>query len=171
MEVCAPFHDTGSKKQESRPLRRLNFSYRTIKSPVLLDFLVGQHCINIDVCVWRRRWDSPLSHPPLAHTARWLGRLRSPAAKTAPLERFLYAASNPFHLYRPIQKTTPCVAFCIGGEGGIWTHAPVNPVYSLSRGAPYSHLGTSPYVVLLEMLAEREGFEPPVPFSITSFQD
>ncbi len=58
MEVCAPFHDTGSKKQESRPSRRLNFSYRTIKSPVLLDFLVGQHCINIDVCFWRRRRDS-----------------------------------------------------------------------------------------------------------------
>ena len=31
-----------------------------------------------------------------------------------------------------------------GGEGGIRTLAPVTPAYSLSRGAPYSHLGTSP---------------------------
>ena len=41
--------------------------------------------------------------------------------------------------------------------------------YSLSRGAP------SATWVLLQMygekLAEREGFEPPVPFGITGFQD
>ena len=42
----------------------------------------------------------------------------------------------------------------LGGESGIWTHAPVIPVYSLSRGAPYSHLGISPY------MAEMVGFEP-----------
>ena len=67
MEVCAPFHDTGSKKQESRPSRRLNFSYRTIKSPVLLDFLVGQHCINIDVCFWWRRGESNPCPKPYPH--------------------------------------------------------------------------------------------------------
>ena len=33
-----------------------------------------------------------------------------------------------------------------GGEGGIRTLAPVTPAYSLSRGAPYSHLGTSPRI-------------------------
>ena len=33
-----------------------------------------------------------------------------------------------------------------GGEGGIRTLAPVTPAYSLSRGAPYSHLGTSPQI-------------------------
>ncbi len=33
----------------------------------------------------------------------------------------------------------------LNGEGGIRTLAPVTPVYSLSRGAPYSRLGTSPY--------------------------
>ena len=65
-----------------------------------------------------------------------------------------------------------------GGEGGIRTLAPVTPAYSLSRGAPYSHLGTSPYMILVGDkpghaggLAEREGFEPPVPFDITGFQD
>ena len=66
----------------------------------------------------------------------------------------------------------------VGGEGGIRTLAPVTPAYSLSRGAPYSHLGTSPYMILVGDkpghaggLAEREGFEPPVPFDITGFQD
>ena len=42
--------------------------------------------------------------------------------------------------------------------------------YSLSRGAP-----SATWVLLHEpvneQMAEREGFEPPVPFSITSFQD
>ena len=33
-----------------------------------------------------------------------------------------------------------------GGEGGIRTLAPVTPAYSLSRGAPYNHLGTSPRI-------------------------
>ena len=36
-----------------------------------------------------------------------------------------------------------------GGEGGIRTLAPVTPAYSLSRGAPYSHLGTSPRSVFM----------------------
>ena len=40
--------------------------------------------------------------------------------------------------------TTHCVVHAAGGEGGIRTLAPVTPAYSLSRGAPYSHLGTSP---------------------------
>ncbi len=67
-------------------------------------------------------------------------------------------------------KSTRADALVCGGEGGIRTLAPVTPVYSLSRGAPYSHLGTSPYSIS-PFLAEREGFEPPVPFSITGFQD
>ena len=62
-----------------------------------------------------------------------------------------------------------------GGEGGIRTLAPVTPAYSLSRGAPYSHLGTSPQLYVKRLarfiLAEREGFEPPVPCGITGFQD
>ena len=53
-----------------------------------------------------------------------------------------------------------------GGEGGIWTLATVNPSYSLSRGAP-----SASWVLLHIHLAEREGFEPPVPFDITGFQD
>ena len=55
-----------------------------------------------------------------------------------------------------------------GGEGGIRTLAPVIPAYSLSRGAPSAMLG---YFSTSMQLAEREGFEPPVPFDITSFQD
>ena len=58
--------------------------------------------------------------------------------------------------------------FC-GGEGGIRTLAPVIPAYSLSRGAPSAILGY--FSIILCFLAEREGFEPPVPFDITSFQD
>ena len=56
--------------------------------------------------------------------------------------------SNPFHLFRP-RKKAPYGAFFRGGEGGIRTLAPVTPAYSLSRGAPYSHLGTSPRSVFI----------------------
>ena len=56
-----------------------------------------------------------------------------------------------------------------GGEGGIRTLAPVIPAYSLSRGAPSAILGY--FSISMQLLAEREGFEPPVPFDITSFQD
>ena len=42
-----------------------------------------------------------------------------------------------------------------------------HPTYALSRGAPSANLGTSPCT----SLAEREGFEPPVPYGITGFQD
>ena len=52
------------------------------------------------------------------------------------------------------------------------------PHYSLSRGAPSAswvllHLyETDPlHLPKMEKLAEREGFEPPVPFDITGFQD
>ena len=41
------------------------------------------------------------------------------------------------------QKSLNHQAFLRGAEGEIRTLAPVTPVYSLSRGAPYSHLGTS----------------------------
>ena len=45
-----------------------------------------------------------------------------------------------------------------------------NPTYTLSRGAPSANLGTSPNKKT-NIMAEREGFEPPVPFGITGFQD
>ena len=59
--------------------------------------------------------------------------------------------------------------FLGGGEGGIRTLAPVIPAYSLSRGAPSAILGY--FSISMQLLAEREGFEPPVPRDITSFQD
>ena len=72
-----------------------------------------------------------------------------------------------------IQRTTTqspqtqCLR-AFGGEGGIRTLAPVIPVYSLSRGAPSAILG---YFSIYCVVAEREGFEPPAPFSVTGFQD
>jgi hypothetical protein len=78
--------------------------------------------------------------------------------------------------------------FRFGGEGGIWTLAPVTPTYTLSRGAPSAVLGYFSMTVVYKTgyavysalspakepgkgMAEREGFEPPVPFGITGFQD
>ena len=61
-----------------------------------------------------------------------------------------------------------------GGEGGIRTLAPVTPAYSLSRGAPSATwVLLHGYIagVMLNYMAEREGFEPPVPCGITGFQD
>ena len=57
-----------------------------------------------------------------------------------------------------------------GGEGEIWTLATIHSYYSLSRGAP-SATWVLLHMVGLHKIAEREGFEPPVPFSITGFQD
>ena len=62
-----------------------------------------------------------------------------------------------------------------GGEGGIWTLAPVTRPTPLA-GEPLHHLSTSPnwwltIAVIVEVLAEGKGFEPLVPFGITSFQD
>ena len=59
--------------------------------------------------------------------------------------------------------------FRFGAEGEIRTLAPVNPVYSLSRGAPYSHLGTSAYAIL-EKMAEMVGFEPTDALTSTVFK-
>ena len=63
--------------------------------------------------------------------------------------------------------------YFFGGEGGIWTHAPLLTVYSLSRGAP-----STTWVLLHKALtekmikmAERVGFEPTAPFGVTGFQD
>lgn len=55
------------------------------------------------------------------------------------------------------EKSLSETGFFHGAEGEIRTLAPVNPVYSLSRGAPYSHLGTS---AKLFKMAEMVGFEP-----------
>ena len=60
-----------------------------------------------------------------------------------------------------------------GGEGGIWTLAPLLTTYPLSRRTP------STTWVLLQMLSdkkvmkltERVGFEPTAPFGVTGFQD
>ena len=63
-------------------------------------------------------------------------------------------------------STTPQSA-----EGGIWTHATLHECYSLSRGAPLA-TWVLPRMASEHMkLAEREGFEPPVPCGITGFQD
>ena len=51
-----------------------------------------------------------------------------------------------------------------GGEGGIRTLAPVTPAYSLSRGAPYSHLGTSPRIYCrryVELYGGERGIRTP----------
>lgn len=55
-----------------------------------------------------------------------------------------------------------------GGEGGVRTLAPLLRPNSLAN-CPLHHLGTSPY--LNKKMAEEVGFEPTVPFDITSFQD
>ena len=119
--------------------------------------------------LWRRRRDSPLRlrlacAPRCAHSRR-----RFPGAGKPSTGRFSGSALR-IPLNHNTNKSTRADALVCGGEGGIRTLAPVTPVYSLSRGAPYSHLGTSPYSIS-PFLAEREGFEPPVPFSITGFQD
>ena len=59
--------------------------------------------------------------------------------------------------------------FFHGAEGEIRTLAPVNPVYSLSRGAPYSHLGTSANMKF-EKMAEMVGFEPTDALTSTVFK-
>lgn len=55
-----------------------------------------------------------------------------------------------------------------GGEGGVRTLAPLLRPNSLAN-CPLHHLGTSPYIN--KKMAEEVGFEPTVPFDITSFQD
>ena len=45
------------------------------------------------------------------------------------------------------------------------------PTYSLSRGAPSASWVLLHSTVAFEKMAEREGFEPPVPCDITGFQD
>ena len=45
------------------------------------------------------------------------------------------------------------------------------PAYSLSRGAPSATWVLLHLADVYKIMAEREGFEPPVPFSITGFQD
>ena len=45
------------------------------------------------------------------------------------------------------------------------------PTYSLSRGAPSASWVLLQMRVLSKEMAEREGFEPPVPCDITGFQD
>ena len=109
--------------------------------------------------------------PPPARGAKkpFTGWFFAGPRPAAPFESLLLFCNAKQALYEPV---------FLGGEGGIRTLAPVTPAYSLSRGAPYSHLGTSPYMILVGDkpghaggLAEREGFEPPVPFDITGFQD
>ena len=122
MEVCAPFHDTGSKKQESRPLRRLNFSYRTIKSPVLLDFLVGQHCINIDVCFWRRRRDL---NPRYAFTYYSLSR-GAPSASWV----LLHAEKKIFAWRRERDSNPRCLSTSLVFKTSSINHSDISPRFA-----------------------------------------
>ena len=61
---------------------------------------------------------------------------------------------------------------CISGAGEGRTLAPVSRPNGLAN-RPLHHLSTAPFVVLghLSKMAEGVGFEPTVPFEITSFQD
>ena len=91
---------------------------------------------------------------------------------------------RPSDGYRVQNKNASIVSiltFLYGGEGGIWTLAPVTRPTPLA-GAPLHHLSTSPKVIIIKysfnamrqtiyFLAERVGFEPTVPFGITGFQD
>ena len=92
----------------------------------------------------RRRRDSP---PALRQCRRqpWALKNHSPDGFSPP--QAPAAPFSPLLLLLP-RKKAPYGAFFRGGEGGIRTLAPVTPAYSLSRGAPYSHLGTSPRSVL-----------------------
>ena len=92
----------------------------------------------------RRERDSPRGRRP-ACAPRW--RWLLPALPRAGKCRTAAFSFPPFEsLPSKCKAEGPCKAwaFRFGGEGGIRTLAPVTPAYSLSRGAPYSHLGTSP---------------------------
>lgn len=69
---------------------------------------------------------------------------------------------NKIYLYNKKAKNN------FGGEGGVRTLAPLLRPNSLAN-CPLHHLGTSPYIN--KKMAEEVGFEPTVPFDITSFQD
>ena len=78
--------------------------------------------------------------------------------------------SNDYRVQNKNASIVSILTFLYGGEGGIRTLAPVTPAYSLSRGAPYSHLGTPPNAAAKRKMAEMVGFEPTEPFDSTVFK-
>ena len=94
-------------------------------------------------CSWRRRRDSSggtgAVPPPARGTKKpFTGWFFSRHRRAVPFSSLLLLCST--------KKRPQMRSLFRGGEGGIRTLAPVTPAYSLSRGAPYSHLGTSPRI-------------------------
>ena len=89
----------------------------------------------------RRHWGSAAASPGNLKAIHWMP---FPPRGDVPFESPLLFESDQ-------EKRHPSDALFLGGEGGIRTLAPVTPAYSLSRGAPYSHLGTSPRIYLLAL--------------------
>ena len=92
---------------------------------------------------WRRRRDSPggtgAVPPPARGTNKpFTGWFFPRHRRAVPFSSLLLLCST--------KKRPQMRSLFRGGEGGIRTLAPVTPAYSLSRGAPYSHLGTSPRI-------------------------
>ena len=84
----------------------------------------------------RRHWGRP---PPARGTKKpFTGWFFSRHRRAVPFSSLLLLCST--------KKRPQMRSLFRGGEGGIRTLAPVTPAYSLSRGAPYSHLGTSPRI-------------------------
>ena len=92
---------------------------------------------------WRRRRDSPggtgAVPPPARGTKKpFTGWFFTRHRRAVPFSSLPLLCST--------KKRPQMRSLFRGGEGGIRTLAPVTPAYSLSRGAPYSHLGTSPRI-------------------------
>ena len=95
------------------------------------------------IFLWRRERDSSgdtgAVSPPARGTKKpFTGWFFSRHRRAVPFSSLLLLCST--------KKRPQMRSLFRGGEGGIRTLAPVTPAYSLSRGAPYSHLGTSPRI-------------------------
>ena len=96
--------------------------------------------------MWRRERDSirASASPAWLPACAWQPVTRIPAAKTAPPERFLHAASNPLNITAAQKNNTPKgVVFC-GGEKGIRTLDDIPAIHDFQSCAfdQLSHLST-----------------------------
>ena len=85
--------------------------------------------------------------------------------RNATLLRFLNAASNPSEFRNQHKREAQSLSFMLAAKEGF------EPSRPFAEPTPLAGEPLTATWVLLHIMAEREGFEPPVPCGITGFQD